>query len=329
MATKKRTALVQGRTKKAASKKGARKKNTRKKAQGIAFESEILLWILLAVSILLFVSNFGIGGKVGNAASTFIFGLFGLMAYVFPILLFIGSCFLISNKRNHFAIFKFVASILLFCALCMFLQLLVQDRDMVSSGTIKQAYLYSSLYKAGGGGFGGFFVWLCVPNFGVFGSFVIDIIVMMISMVLITERSILRGMRHGGRKVYETAREDVIRYHDNQQRREEERKLRRIEKKVAGVAVDTSLKSAGKSKSDEISEMKIEPDAQLDGKLPKVQKTEHIPVAAVSKEPQEEIPLPEIFIESVEEEQKQPLEDYEDSGMLEQLLGDVRSCLQF
>ena len=93
MATKKRTALVQGRTKKAASKKGARKKNTRKKAQGIAFESEILLWILLAVSILLFVSNFGIGGKVGNAASTFIFGLFGLMAYVFPILLFIGSCF--------------------------------------------------------------------------------------------------------------------------------------------------------------------------------------------------------------------------------------------
>ncbi len=328
MATKKRTALVQGRTKKAASKKGARKKNTRKKAQGIAFESEILLWILLAVSILLFVSNFGIGGKVGNAASTFIFGLFGLMAYVFPILLFIGSCFLISNKRNHFAIFKFVASILLFCALCMFLQLLVQDRDMVSSGTIKQAYLYSSLYKAGGGGFGGFFVWLCVPNFGVFGSFVIDIIVMMISMVLITERSILRGMRHGGRKVYETAREDVIRYHDNQQRREEERKLRRIEKKVAGVAVDTSLKSAGKSKSDEISEMKIEPDAQLDGKLPKVQKTEHIPVAAVSKEPQEEIPLPEIFIESVEEEQKQPLEDYEDSGMLEQLLGDVSSMIE-
>lgn len=327
MATKKRTASVKGRTKKAASRRGTRRKATRKKAQGIAFEGEILLWILLAVSILLFVSNFGIGGKIGNAASTLNFGLFGLMAYVFPILLFIGSCFLISNKSNHFAIFKFVASILLFCALCMFLQLLVQDRDMVSSGSIKQAYLYSSVYKAGGGSVGGFFVWLCVPNFGVFGSFVIDIIVMMISMVLITERSILRGMKRGGQKVYETAREDAIRYHDNQKRREEERKLRRIEKKVTGVAMDTSLKSSKKSASDEINEMKIEPMDESFTEIPKVQKTEHIPVSAVSKE-SEDMPLPEIFIEPVEEEQKNTQPDYEDSGMLEQLLGDISSMME-
>lgn len=327
MATKKRTASVKGRTKKAASRKGTRRKTTRNKAQGIAFEGEILLWILLAVSILLFASNFGIGGKIGNAASTLNFGLFGLMAYVFPILLFIGSCFLISNKSNHFAIFKFVASILLFCALCMFLQLLVQDRDMLTSGGIKQAYLYSSVYKAGGGIVGGFFVWLCVPNFGVFGSFVIDIIVMMISMVLITERSILRGMKRGGQKVYETAREDAIRYHDNQRRREEERKLRRTEKKVTGVAMDTSLKSSKKPVSDEISEMKIDPSVMLDMEIPKIQKTEHIPVSAVSKG-SEDMPLPEIFIEPVEEEPQEPKPDYEDSGMLEQLLGDVSSMME-
>ena len=41
-----------------------RKKKAAAKRQGLSFESEIALWILLAVSVLLFVSNFGIGGKI-------------------------------------------------------------------------------------------------------------------------------------------------------------------------------------------------------------------------------------------------------------------------
>ena len=104
MATKRKTAAAKSRSKHTAGVKARRKK-----AKGLAFENEILLWALLAVSILLFVSNFGIGGAVGGFASKLIFGLFGLMVYVFPIVLFVGSCFLISNKKNHFAIFKFVA----------------------------------------------------------------------------------------------------------------------------------------------------------------------------------------------------------------------------
>ena len=91
-----------------------RKKKAAAKRQGLSFESEIALWILLAVSVLLFVSNFGIGGKIGNGASTLLFGLFGWMAYVFPIILFVGACFLISNRKNQFAVFKFTASILLY-----------------------------------------------------------------------------------------------------------------------------------------------------------------------------------------------------------------------
>lgn len=130
------------------------------------------------------------------------FGLFGVMAYIFPILLFIGSCFLISNKSNHFAIFKFIASILLFCALCLFLQLLVQKDTELSSGIVKNAYANSAAYKNGGGALGGIFVWLCVPNFGKFGSFVIDIVVMIISLVLITERSAILGMKRGGQEMY-------------------------------------------------------------------------------------------------------------------------------
>lgn len=38
-----------------------------------------------------FISNFGIGGAIGNAVSSFFFGVFGLIAYIFPVVLVIGT----------------------------------------------------------------------------------------------------------------------------------------------------------------------------------------------------------------------------------------------
>ena len=76
------------------------------------FRREIILWVIVAVSLLLFISNLGIGGKVGGAVSGFFFGLFGMIAYIFPIILLVGSFFGISNKDNAFAIVKLVAAIL-------------------------------------------------------------------------------------------------------------------------------------------------------------------------------------------------------------------------
>lgn len=334
MASGRKNTSNRGRAKKALAKRASKKKRT--KTQGLEFEGEVVLWVLLGISVLLFVSNFGIGGKVGSFASALIFGLFGLMAYVFPILLFIGSCFLISNKRNYFAIFKFTAGILLFCALCMFLQLIVQDKNQISAQILKTAYTYSSTYKKGGGVLGGLLVWLCVPNFGTFGSFVIDVVIMIISMVLLTERSIFRGMKRGGQKMYETAKEDARRYYDNQQKRQQERKVRRMDKKVEGVSLDTRLKAKKKpardAASDEVSEIVPEENTRM----PKVNKKEHIPVNPSATEDTE---LPEIFMGDVLEDKEiqkdgpgtgLPPEktgsgsyEYEDAKLLEGLLSDV------
>lgn len=49
-----------------------------------SMETEIILWIILALSAVLLVSNFGIGGSVGNAISSFFFGLVGLVCYPLP-----------------------------------------------------------------------------------------------------------------------------------------------------------------------------------------------------------------------------------------------------
>ncbi|MCX4319800.1 MAG: DNA translocase FtsK 4TM domain-containing protein [Lachnospiraceae bacterium] len=293
MATVKKKTQTAGR-KTQAKTNTTRKTSARKSTGGksspkeLTFENEIILWILLAVSILLFISNFGIGGKIGGAASSLIFGIFGFLAYIFPVVLFIGICFLISNRNNHFAVFKFIACILLFCALCMFAQLLIEDNGTKASDIVKNAYTYGSNFKKGGGALGGIFVWLCKPNFGTFGSFVISVIVMIIALVLITERSIFSGMRRGGIRMYESAREDAIRYHDNQERRRlerearqealarereekqlllakhqenaprKEKETRRVEKRVAGVALDTTITKPKPKGRDELNEITLD-----------------------------------------------------------------------
>ena len=88
MATKRRSS-------KGSSKSSTKRKVNKPKAEDIRkaeeFRVEIILWGIIAVAALLFISNFGIGGVVGNAVSTFLFGVFGLVAYIFPIILIVGS----------------------------------------------------------------------------------------------------------------------------------------------------------------------------------------------------------------------------------------------
>ncbi len=77
---------------------GRKKRQTKKERmaemeRAQAFRTEVILWMIVAVSLLLFISNFGFGGMVGRALSDFLFGVFGLPAYVLPIALIAGSFF--------------------------------------------------------------------------------------------------------------------------------------------------------------------------------------------------------------------------------------------
>lgn len=59
--------------------------------------------MLMAAAIILMVSCVGLGGNVGGSISKVLMGVMGLMAYIFPVVLFIMAAFLISNKGNVLA----------------------------------------------------------------------------------------------------------------------------------------------------------------------------------------------------------------------------------
>ena len=64
--------------------------------------AEIILLSVLAVSILLMLSNFGMGGVIGQAVCDFFFGLFGVTEWAAPVLIFFGTAFLHSKQTELF-----------------------------------------------------------------------------------------------------------------------------------------------------------------------------------------------------------------------------------
>lgn len=257
------------------------KRNTKKQQEREAeFTREVILWIVVAVSLLLFISNFGFGGTIGGTVSRFFFGLFGIISYIFPIVLLVGTFFAVSNQGNRVAAVKLVAVILFVAFLCMFFELISDGTDAKSA---MDAYRYSFDAKSGGGLIGGVLSHMLCSGFGVIGAYVIDVIVLIISLVLITERSAFRGMQRGGRKVYESAKISNERHRERVEMRREEREQReqqrRMDRKVEGVAIDTKLvPDTPQNRSQDISE--ILPEDMID--LPEIKEEKHVTLTAGS-----------------------------------------------
>ncbi len=240
-----------------------KKERMEEMAKAEAFRTEVILWIIVAVSLLLFVSNLGFGGVVGQAVSGVLFGIFGLIAYVLPILILVASFFAASNKGNFHASVKLVAGIIFVAFFCLFLSLAGSGTEYYEP---LKAYTYSATERAGGGIIGGSLACVMVKAFGMIGSYIIDFIVLIICLVLITERSALKGMQRGGQKVYESAKESNERYKEYREYKNEERRKRRMDHKVSGVSIDTKIdekSEAAPESSDEIGELHAEPEIAM------------------------------------------------------------------
>ena len=227
------------------------KKQTKKKQDGQSFlKDEIIILSALAAGILLLISNFGIGGFVGDAVSSVLFGLFGTIAYIIPILLFIGIAFVISNKGNSIAYIKTAAGAGFTLMVCTLFQLIMNE---YTAGTrLFSYYKISSMHKDGGGLLGGIVVSALCPAIGVIGTYVIVIILCIICLVIITEKSFIRGVKKGSEKAYSSAKQDAkkrkeqaeLRREKRAQEREQkaaEKERKRKDNTVSGVSFDTTL----------------------------------------------------------------------------------------
>lgn len=171
--------------------------------------AEIRLVALLIVSGLLFFSNFGFGGKVGSIMSSFLFGCVGLFAYIFPVVLLLLVLFSLANRENLIAAIKIVGAVVGSVAAGALLHLFTMAG--ADAYGWKEIYVYCAEHRTGGGLIGGLVSGLLREAFGLIGAWLVLLGILIICIVIVTERSFVRGMSKGSRKVYESARQDMER----------------------------------------------------------------------------------------------------------------------
>ena len=233
-------------------------KSTTKKTQQKSGQSqnrdeirgEIIILGLLAVCILLVLSNFGLGGIVGKTVSSVFFGIFGFMAYFLPFILFGAVAFGISNKGNSHAYIKLGAVAALFLILCGMIELLFHPYD--KNATLFSYYVASSEHKNAGGFAGGCLIRLFCPLFGKIGAGVILVVLGIISIILITERSLLSPIGRKSKVAYEEAKRKrqetaVIRTKERERKERERQTAQETEESGAGVPGGKEKKARGVS----------------------------------------------------------------------------------
>ena len=191
-----------------------------------AIVNEVILIGVFALTILLFLCNFGVIGVVGDKISRVMFGIFGLTAYALPILAFVAIAFGISNQGNRVAYMKLTAGIVLFLLIGVVCALISQGSVSMAEYSLKDIYTDSADHRTGGGVISGSVAWLLQHFLGLIGTVLLVLVLAIICTVIITERSFVNSVKNSGRYVYETAKTDAILYRERSERRREENQER-------------------------------------------------------------------------------------------------------
>lgn len=223
------------------------KKKTAAKKQSNPIANEVVLLLVICVVILLFLSMIGVCGTAGDTISMPIFGLFGLLGYLFPFVVAGGIFLLAANQFSGASKIKTAGLALTYLSACALFQIM-DGRTGEVTASLKELYQDSVARHVGGGAVGAAIVKLLDP-FG-FGAVVIICILIIVGLVILTERSFINGVREQGTKVYHKTKENIENYRVDA----EEKHTKRMEKKASGVVIDTLIPKDG-LKHDDVREI--------------------------------------------------------------------------
>lgn len=268
-------------------------RNNREKVYQTQRDSELFreigLLVLSIAMIFLFLCNFGVVGSVGDFISGVLFGLFGFLAYITPIVIFLGVSFWFANEGCPTAFRKLISGVVLFLMIGVLCDLFVQNASSMDEYSIQQIYEKCRDGKMGGGVFSGSIHYFMHHYLETIGTVLIVILLISVCVILLTEKTFLGEICEKGSALREQSRISTERRRElNEIKRleherirtekekiraekEEERRLRieekenerilRMEKKVAGVTLNTSLeKTAEESHSDDVHEITLDED---------------------------------------------------------------------
>ncbi len=247
-----------------------------------SLKSELVVIAVIAFTIFLFLCNFGICGDFGNVVSDILFGLFGITAYIAPLVVLGAVAIGVANFGSKAAIRKIISGVMIFLIAGMIADLITGRPQSLTSYNVGAIYGESSVARNGGGFFAGSLAYFIYKYLSFAGTALLLLVIGIASVVIFTEQSFVGGLKKGGRKILDRTREDAANYRDYAEKRrekmehrraeieeekrlaieqKEDEKILRMEKNVRGVMLDTELKED--DEVEDTSEIKIHSSEEL------------------------------------------------------------------
>ena len=278
------------------------KRTSKSSVKDVKIKFEILFLLSFTFCVLLFLCNFGLIGVAGNFISKIDFGLFGVLAYIFPIYLFVMIFIGMKNLGAYNLRRKEIALFILFLSVCNITELIGGIAKTIEELSLKEIFEYSYSTHKGGGIISAIFVFFMLKLIGVWGTVILSIITAIICIVIVSENSLVGKIKDSKEALTQhisenrTVKEEFYRQQNElrevkRKEREEERlkkiesdkakaiekqtkteeksdeKILRMNKKVSGVTTDTLIvpKTDDKGENNDIHEIVLnnfDPESQ-------------------------------------------------------------------
>ena len=271
------------------SKNRAKKTSTAKtrsteKAQGYdapLMGDEAAIIITFAVSLFLLLSNVGLCGPIGAALKAVQLGLFGVLGYLFPIVLSFVVAFILSNTDNPHATLRMTSALFMLIFLSALLQLFTSRG--VQNMTLMDFYREGAEEGLGGGIIGGALAMVLHTMAGTVGAALILVVASFICLIYTTGKPLARILAKRSAQAASharaRAREDFsqvtesVRIHREERRLAKEEELRARRLGIDMRATDLSsnqalaeLRATSPSEAGDLQPDAMEISLPLDGK---------------------------------------------------------------
>lgn len=219
MASRKQTTKKTGKT----SSRSRAKKKIDNNEQLDFLNSEILMIALVCVSLVLFLSHFGLMGVVGKYLRVFQLGVFGILGFAVPMFVFVGGAFLLSNIGSSLAKIKFAGVLMAVLAVDALISLF-------GIPNLKEFGLVRFYTEGWYGGFIGGGLGLLISSvLGKIGAIIFFIAVLIISIVILTGKSFVSIIKTGGQMTISRAKTDMARVIEQRKQRREQQAVEEFE----------------------------------------------------------------------------------------------------
>ncbi len=234
----------------------SKKSSQKKQESSVTYIDEIILILSFALVIFLFLCTIGIIGtkpdashlNFGDYVQQFMLGIFGITAYIVPLVAFFLMALGIANKNNMLVWAKIFSAVTLVAVIGIFAHLVCYKDLAVYEGSSEWIKIFYEDGKGGGVIFGGLTLGL-YAIIGKVGTIFLLIVLSIISFVIITGKSFINGTKNVGKKIYEVSKEETERYKEQRVQRYEQQNVQKAAapkqeksgRKLRGVTTDTLL----------------------------------------------------------------------------------------